>query len=416
MATDADIIIVGGGLAGLCCARTLHAAGRSFLLLEAADAVGGRVRTDTVDGFRLDRGFQVLLTAYPEARQVLDYAALDLRPFYPGALVRLGGRFHRVADPWRRPWGAVRAVTNPVGSVRDKLRIGRLRRRALRGSLDALWTRPASRTLDALRAAGFSDTIITRFFGPFLGGVFLDPDLQTSSRMLDFVFRMFASGDIAVPAHGMGAIPLQLVAPLPPDSIRRAAPVRSVEPGQVVLHSGEVIPARTIVVATAGPLATQVLGRPLPHAWRSVTCVYFAAPQPPTTEAVLVLNGEGQGLINNLTVLSAVAPSYAPTGSSLVSVTVLGHSALPAAQLQDDLRRELADWYGAGVAEWRHLRTYRIAEALPDYGEPGALPGGDYLDQGNGIYLCGDAWATPSIQGAMVSGRRVAEAILAASP
>ncbi|MGA1525128.1 MAG: FAD-dependent oxidoreductase, partial [Planctomycetota bacterium] len=104
------VLVVGAGLAGLTCARALSAAGVPVRVLDAADAVGGRVRTDVVEGFRLDRGFQVLQTAYPEARRALDYGALELRPFEPGALVRVAGRFVRVVDPWRRPLGALASI------------------------------------------------------------------------------------------------------------------------------------------------------------------------------------------------------------------------------------------------------------------------------------------------------------------
>lgn len=171
MTRTADVIVVGAGLAGLCCARRLAARGVSTVVLEASDGVGGRVRSDEVLGFRLDRGFQVLLTAYPDARAVLDYAALDLRAFYPGALVRFGGRFHCVADPWRNPFDGVAGALSPIGSFADKLRVARLRRRACGGSLADLFARPETTSERALRGLGFTEAMIDRFFRPFLGGV-----------------------------------------------------------------------------------------------------------------------------------------------------------------------------------------------------------------------------------------------------
>ncbi|MGI9176122.1 MAG: FAD-dependent oxidoreductase, partial [Rhodothermales bacterium] len=182
--TDTDVLIVGAGLAGLNCARHLHRRGIPFQLLEASDGVGGRVRTDRVDGFLLDRGFQVLLTAYPETRAALDYSALDLRPFYDGALIRTGGRFHRLADPLRRPLDAPATLLAPVGSLLDKLKVGWLRWNVLRGSVEDVFRRPEVTTLDALRHRwGFSEEMIDAFFRPFLGGILLDRDLQASSRM-----------------------------------------------------------------------------------------------------------------------------------------------------------------------------------------------------------------------------------------
>ena len=204
-------------------ARRLTAQGLDVRVLEAADGVGGRVRTDDVNGFQLDRGFQVLLTAYPEAQEVLDYAALDLRPFYAGALIRAAGGFHRLADPWRHPWDALRGLFAPVGGLRDKLRVGRLRRWVLSRELHQLFSGSEESSIAFLRTFGFSDAMIERFFRPFFAGVFLKSELQTSSRMLQFVFAMFAAGDAALPAAGMEAMPRQLAARLPADRIRLKA-------------------------------------------------------------------------------------------------------------------------------------------------------------------------------------------------
>jgi len=169
---NTEVLIIGAGLAGLCCARRLHEAGVSFQLLEASDDIGGRARTDEVDGFLLDHGFQVLLTAYPEAKQVLDYDALELARFAPGALVRYRGKFRRFSDPWRSPRHLLSTALSPVGSLADKLRVARLRSRVCRGSLEALFERPESTTIESLRSAGFSSQIIEAFFRPFLGGSF----------------------------------------------------------------------------------------------------------------------------------------------------------------------------------------------------------------------------------------------------
>ena len=209
-----DVIIIGGGLAGLSCARELCARGLSCQLLEASDEIGGRVRTDALDGFLLDRGFQVFLTAYPEAQAVLDYPQLRLRRFAPGALVRYGGRFHRFTDPWRQPQHLLATLFSRVATLTDKLRIARFRRDTTRGELEGIYNRPETTTLELLRVRGFSRVIIERFFRPFLGGVFLDQQLLTSSRMCEFVFRMFATGDAALPENGMGEIPRQLAAPV----------------------------------------------------------------------------------------------------------------------------------------------------------------------------------------------------------
>lgn len=404
-----DVIIVGGGLAGLACARELQSRGIQPLVLEASDRVGGRVRTDVVDGYRLDRGFQVLLDSYPEAVRVLDQPALDLQPFAAGALVRFAGAFHPLSDPWRRPVAAVRSLFSPIGSVADKLRIASLRARVLRGTVEERFRDPELTTLDALQQAGFSPAMIERFFRPFLGGIFLEPDLATSSRMFHFVFRMFSTGSACLPAEGMEAISRQLAAPLPPDSVRCGMRVVQARPGVVQLDTGEELTARAVVVAVEGPEAAALLGETIPSDGVGVTCLYFAAPRSPVDGPLLVLNGDGRGPINNLCVPSAVAPSYGSGDEHLVSVTVLGMP--PAEGLERAVREQLTAWYGAEVRGWRHLRTYRIPYALPRQAPPALSVPQRPVRWQPGLYVCGDHRETASIEGAMLSGRRAAEAV-----
>jgi phytoene dehydrogenase-like protein len=375
--------------------------------------VGGRVRTDTVDGFLLDRGFQVLLTAYPEARRVLDFAALDLRPFYPGALVHTGGRFHRVADPWRHPFDAVGALFSPVGTIADKARIASLRHHVTAGTWDELAERPERTTLEVLRRAGLSNAIIGRFFRPFIGGVLVSRDLGASSRMFEFVFRAFALGDACLPARGMRAIPDQLHAALPSEAVRVGARVERVEDEAVVLSGGERVAARAVVVATEGPEAARLAGLTRVPAGRGLSCLYFAADKAPLREPILALDGDGEGPVNNVVVHSAVAPTYAPPGAALVSATVLGRAETHDATLEASVRAQLGRWFGGGVRRWRHLRTYHIPFAQPDQAPPALTPWRRDVRVRPGLYICGDHVDNASINGAMESGRRAAEAVLA---
>lgn len=407
---NSEVLVVGAGLAGLCCARELHRRGIPFRILDASDGVGGRIRTDFVDGFRLDRGFQVFLTSYPEAQKHLDYPSLGLRPFLPGAMVRVGGQFHSLTDPWRRPIAAICSLFGPVGTFSDKLRIARLRSKALRGSLEDRFRDPETTTQEALKTDGFSDAIIGHFFRPFLGGIFLESDLSTSSRMFRFVFRMFSQGEACLPAEGMEAIPRQLASGLPPDRIRLGVRVSEVKADSVRLDSGEIVPARAVVVATDGASAAGLLGGDIPVASQGVSCLYFAAPRPPLDEPVLVLDGEGRGPVNNLCVPTAVAPTYGPPGASLVSATVLG-TPPDEQRLRAEVRDQLAGWFGTAVDDWRHLRTYRIPYALPQQLPPALAVPERPVRWKAGIYLCGDHRDNASINGAMVSGRRAAEAI-----
>jgi phytoene dehydrogenase-like protein len=412
MTQEDDVIIVGGGIAGLCCAIELHRSGASFQLLESQNGLGGRIQTDRVEGFLCDRGFQILLTAYPEAARVLDYKALDLRPFYPGALVRVNGGFHRVADPFRRPLDVFRSLWSPIGSIADKARILRVRRAALARELEELYSRPQTTTLQHLRSAGFSQEMIDRFFRPFLGGVFLEPELTTSSRKFEFVFRMFALGDNAVPARGMGAISGQLASRLPGERVKTNAKVQAIEAGQVVLSSGDILHASAIVIATDGAEAARLTRRIPTPPFHSVACMYFTSDEPPIQEPVLVLNGTGKGPANNLCVLSQVAPDYAPSGKSLISVSVLRADHLTDEQLIGGVLDQMHEWFGSGISDWRHLRTYRIAQALPAQ-PPDELEVVEKRCQIEpGIFVCGDHRHLASINGAMVSGRKAAEEVL----
>jgi phytoene dehydrogenase-like protein len=411
MATTADVLIVGAGLGGLCCARRLDEVGITFEIVEASDGIGGRVRTDEVDGFLLDRGFQVLLTAYPEARLVLDYSRLDLKSFSPGAYSWFAGRMNSLIDPWRMPGRWVEAFQSQFGTLGDKLRMARLRSRLKRTSIEEIFKRPERATGAALQAQGFSQEMIHRFFRPFLGGILLDSELKTSSRMFEFVFKMLSEGDTSVPARGMGRIPAHIVEKFKPGSLRLNAKVESLHENEITLEGGESLRARAIVIATDGPAAAHLVGEAEP-ASRSVSCFYYAAAESPVRGATLTLNGDGAGPVNNFAVMSEVAPSYAPAGQHLISVSVLGTQQLTDAQLSGFIIAQMKNWFGEVARSWRFLKSYKIPHAQPQQ-YPGALePPQRSVRVRPGIYVCGDHRDNASIHGAMLSGRRAADAVL----
>lgn len=411
------IVIIGAGLSGLACARMLAKAGVPFTLMEGSNGVGGRVRTDVVDGFRLDRGFQVFLPAYPEARRVLDYAGLDLRPIYRGADVFVKDRFHRMADPVGHPLSALRSLRDDeVVPLRDKWFTLLLRKEAfgLKAPPRGL---PEMESEDFLRQFGFSDRVIDRFFRPFFGGIFLEKDLRSSARMLLFLFSMFDRGGSALPAQGMQAIPDQLAVALPPESLRLNTPVTQVRRGEVTLDSGELVKADHIVMAVSEEAAFRLLpngacGMPKPA--RSTTCMYFAAAEDdmPAKEPILHLDGDGRGPVNTVCVLSKVAPAYAPPGQHLISASIIG---MPSSEeLEDVVRDQMTRWFGGCVSRWRRIRTIQVRHAQPEtrqlrLGE-GPLP--TLIEPG--LYRCGDWCEDVSINGALISGRRAGETLLRA--
>jgi protoporphyrinogen oxidase len=404
---DEPVAVVGAGLAGLSCAVALHAAGIPVQVYEASDGIGGRVRTDHIDGFTLDRGFQVALTAYPEMHRQLDMAALDLQAFDPGALVWRHGRGSVVGDPFRRPGTAPSTVMAPIGSLFDKARIAQLRHRLRSVHPARLLQGDDVPTRTALSDAGFSDTIIERFFRPLVGGIQLDPELDDSRRMFDVIFRMLADGDSAVPAGGMQAIPQQLADRLPAGAIRLDAPVTATSPTSVTVD-GTTIAASAVVVATEGPAAAALVDGIRPVESKSVGAVYFAAPAAPVDDKLVVLDGTGRGPVLNVAVMSNVAPTYAPAGLHLVVAALPGHDG---PTIEIDARTQLRGWWGPQVDAWDHLATYRIAHGQPRQRPPFQPKRRVRLDDGR--FVCGDHRDTASIQGAMFSGRRCALAVAA---
>ena len=411
MKTKDDVLIIGAGLAGLCCALRLQNEGVSYKLLEGSSSIGGRIKTDEVDGFLLDRGFQILLSAYPEAREILDYDLLELKAFLPGARVRHDGKFHELTDPWRRPDKALQTMLSPVGTISDKFKM-LLLHQGLRASEGVEASNPT--TMEALRRFGFSESMITEFFRPFFSGIFLEPDLDTHVRMFDFVFKMLSAGDNVLPAQGMQAIPNQIASKLNAENIKLHHNVAGIDGSTVLLSTGESITGRVVVIATDEPHARKLLRKEPAQLFRSQTCIYLSADKAPTDDPILFLNGEMDGMVNNFCVPSNVCPSYAPPGKALLSASVVGIPDMSETMLLKSVLEQLHGWFGEQVSDWNYLRSYRIKYALPDQ-SPAMVAKQDELFKSKfPIYLCGDYCETGSINGAMVSGRKTAEAVLAA--
>ena len=399
-------MIVGAGLAGLTCARRLQEREIPVKVVEAAGTVGGRVRTDEVEGFRLDRGFQVLLTAYPACRRWLDYDALELQFFDPGAEVSTPGGWQRVADPRRRWRDLGKSMRADVGNLSDKLRVLKWAVAAKTGGVEFPWESAEMTAQDFLQNRGFSQQMIDRFWRPWLSGIFLEADLKTSSRMLEFVFSMFARGQTAIPRLGMQAIPEQLADGLAPDVLELNQPVAEVRADAVVLADGSGREAAAVVLAVDGEAAGN-LGFPVEGlTWNEACCLYYAAPTAPTNDGMLRLNGNGVGVVNHLVTLSQVNSACAPVGQELVMVGIRPGVELDDAQLESAVMDQLANWFGPEIEAWRLLRQDIVRKALP-----ARLPLNAAPLKRQGIWHCGDALRHPSIQGAMESGEAVADLI-----
>jgi glycine/D-amino acid oxidase-like deaminating enzyme len=408
---DVDVVVVGAGLAGLACARRLTEAGVAVRVLEAAPAVGGRVRTDVVDGFRLDRGFQVLNPSYPALARTVDLSRLYLHSFAPGVMVALGDQRHLLADPRRYPRALVSSLRAPVGSPAAKARFAAMAVQVSLRSVQRDLSLREGTTAEVLAARGIEPTLVERLLRPFLAGVFLEPDLVTSSRFFDLVLRSFVAGAPGVPADGMQALPQEVARPLPPGTVHLATPARAVAVGRVETDAAT-LRCRAVVVATdpssAGVLLRGFAAPPM----RAVTTWYHSPPVEPRLlggRPVLMVDGQRRGPVVNTAVLSQVAPSYAPVGRTLVSSSVLGVGG--AAADEQRVLRHLATLYGVDTSHWPLVSRVEVREALPAMPPPLTLRKPVRLL--DGLYVCGDHRDTGSIQGALVSGRRAASAVLA---
>jgi phytoene dehydrogenase-like protein len=422
-----QVVVVGGGLAGLVAARHLAGAGLDTTLLERNDAVGGRVRTREKDGFRLDRGFQVLFPNYPAVRAELDLDTLDLRRFSPGAALAYPGRRSTLADPLRKPRSIPETLSSGAYSIGDAVRLARLGWDLARTDLDSIFDEPgADGTIEAfLRDRGFSDRFVEEFIAPFYGGITLDRSLTTSKRVFEYTFRTLMTCEAAVPAAGMGEIPAQLVAEASIEgaTIETGVEVTTVSGAEIDGRNGSVAvrtaagerEADAVIVATDPPAARELTAvESIPTAAQACVTQYYTLPTGTDFETgkKLLLNASGTDP-NHVVPHSEVAPEYAPSDTALLSATFLGERDETDAELAEKTHTALESWYpDRRFDDLETLHTDRIpfAQFTQPPGIHERLPGP--RKAGGGVYLAGDYTRWSSIQGAIESGRRAARAVL----
>lgn len=406
------ITIIGAGISGLTAAVYLHRKGFKIQILEASDHAGGRIKTDVVDGFRLDKGFQVLLTEYPETKALLDYEKLNLKRFLPGATVLYENGQFEIADPFRRPSALFSTVFAPVGTLKDKINTFFLKNKLVKISVPSIFNQTETETILQLKKYGFSAKMIDRFYKPFFSGIFLENELKTSSNMFDFVMKMFSEGDAALPELGMEEIPKQLVAMLPEDSIQYNMKVNAIENSKIMCENGKLVETDTIIIATeAIGLASNYIPKNKQN-FHQVTNVYFEAKIAPTQKAVVVLNAAAnKKWFNNLTVLTNVSKKYSSDERVLISVSLNGNPTVDDETLAKNMQLELINWYGNQVNDWKMIKVYRIKYALPNQEKVTNEVLNTELQLDKNVFVCGDHLMNGSINAAMKSGRLVAELI-----
>ena len=399
-----SIHIIGGGISGLIAARVLEEHGLSATIIEATDRLGGRVKTDVVDGYSLDHGFQVLLTAYPAAKKYLDFDALALQEFLPGSAIFKNGKQKIIGDPLRNLSLLLPTLFSGIGTVNDKLKILALNRRLKKKSIQNIFAEKEQTTLAYLENIGFSETIITDFFIPFFSGIFLENKLDTSSRMFEFVYKMFGEGNAALPKDGIQAIPKQLFEKLKSTTFIFNTKVKSVENGSIKLESGETLKSNFTIIATqASGLVSNLKNQAT--LWKSCDTLYFEVAKREIKKPLIGLIAMHNALINNIFYHTSLQTSATAT-KELLSVTVIDRQNLTNKQLVTEVQKELKELCNIDYCTF--IKQYNIPMALPKLQDIQyeMLPSETRLTET--IFLAGDTQLNGSLNAAMIAGERAA--------
>jgi phytoene dehydrogenase-like protein len=406
------ILIIGAGISGLTAAYYLYKNGHEVQIIEASDSSGGRIKTDFFNGFLLDHGFQVFLTEYSEAKKILNYDTLNLKPFLPGAIVLHDGGTFEIADPFRRPSALFPTIFAPVGSLLDKWKTFTLKNHLVSQSFSKLFSQSEKTTLQRLEDYGFSKKMIRLFYQPFFSGIFLENNLKTSNRMFDFVLKCFSQGNAVIPENGMHEIPKQIASHLPKNTILFNKRIEKIENGIAYDQNNTEYKADKIIIATEATSLLANYKKDANQKFQSVTNIYFETDIAPSKKPIVILNAStNKKWVNNLVVMNAVSNKYAPKGKHLISVSYNGIPSISEQDLAKNMQEEVAAWFPEAITNWKFLKAYTIKYALPNQNQVrNDLQESDFKISDN-LFVCGDHLLNGSINGAMKSGRILAEYI-----
>lgn len=405
---DYKIHIVGAGISGLIAATVLEKNGLFPVIIESTDRVGGRVKTDIVDGYQLDLGFQVLLTAYPAAQKYLNLEALQLQTFIPGASIFKNGKQQVIGDPLRDKSLLVSTVFARVGTLSDKFKILKLNNKLKKKSLSEIFSSKVQTTKSYLMAFGFSNSIIDNFFNPFFSGIFLENKLATSSRMFEFVYKMFGEGDAALPKGGMQAIPKQLSNNLKRTTFKFNTKVATVNDSEIILADGQKIKSDFTIIATEPSKLLNTVNKKVTE-WQSCDTLYFETENRVINKPLIGLIPEKDAVINNIFYHTSL-DSDLKGNKELLSVTVVDNQNLPSDKLIQRVQTELKQY--CGINTTKLIKHYNIPMSLPKLKELkyNALPSQTRLT--DTIFLAGDLQLNGSLNAAMIAGEKAALGVL----
>lgn len=401
-------IIIGGGVSALVAAIELEKAGYSPTILEATDSVGGRIKSDELKGFPADHGFQVILTEYPEAQLYLDYDKLDLVKFKPGSVIFKKAKMEKIGDPLRDFSFFGSTIFANVGSVKDKWLILKLSLQLKKKSIEAIFAEPEMTTKVYLQNYGFSDEMIRDFFQPFFAGIYLEEDLDTPSRMFEFVYKMFGQGNAAIPRKGMQAVPDQLVGQLTRTTIRFNASVSHIDGHNIFLESGEILTAEQMIIAV-DPALFFTKKDITPCEWKSCYNLYFQSTKSVMKDSIIGLLPGKETMVNNFHYLNDLFGSKGPKNETILSVTVVNNHELSETDMVREVKRELQKYCKIETGEL--LQLFHIKKALPKLTNLKYEPKEETVVLAPGIFCCGDYLANSSLNAAMASGRVVARLV-----
>ncbi|TCP25093.1 flavin-dependent amine oxidoreductase [Tenacibaculum skagerrakense] len=403
-----NIYIIGAGISGLIVALELEKNGYHSTIIEASDSVGGRVKTDVYEGYQLDHGFQVLLTSYPAAQKYFNYEELELQKFLPGAVIYENNTSSILGDGFRCFDLLFSTLTTSKVTFGDKLKILKLNRILKNKTLQDIFSKEETTTLQYLKNFGFSQKAICNFFAPFFSGIFLETTLSTSSRMFEFVYKMFGTGYAALPKAGIAAIPNQLKNKLKSTTFLFNTKVASVEKGLIKLSNGDVLGSNMTIIATD---SSSLLSnrKSTKQEWKSCQTLYFETKKRTITKPLIGLLANEFSLINNIFYTTSIANNNS-SEKELLSVTVVRDHNLHETLLIKEVIRELKEFCGIDVL--RFVKMYDIPKALPKLESLKYAPTKETIEVNDSIILAGDQLCNGSLNAAMLSGELAAKVAL----
>ncbi|MCC6722111.1 MAG: FAD-dependent oxidoreductase [Bacteroidia bacterium] len=408
------IIIVGAGIAGLSTGVFLKKTGKfDVLFIEANDRVGGRIKTEKINGYLLDYGFHIFFTANPIAAELLDIEKLDLRYFKSGALIMKNHSYQKFYDPFKHPKYFFKSLFSKIGNLNDKINIVKRRFELTNMSYEKVFDKYEVKTSSILKKRRFSSKIIKNLFNPIFSHFFMENELSTSRRMFEFYLKMLADGNMAIPAKGIEEITKQLFSNFDKSEFMFNTKAVNIEEDRILLENGESLKADAFVIATDyNGLYSKIIKSHIENKQRSITCFYFSANKSPFKEKLICFNANENKIVSSVAVLSNISQNYAPIGKSLIVATIIDKTNEDENELELKIKDEVSNVFGSQVYDWEKIKCYKIYNAISNQDYVLGKRRENEINPKENIFFCGDHLLNGTIYGAMKSAKNISEMIL----